>query len=505
MANPQDRTSGLDEAELRGPGGCAELDQIAQATADALAVPIALVSVLDDDHEIWKGAHGLPPALADRRVAAAISSTTREVLTTGKPMLLQDARRRHRVDHAELAIVAYAGVPVVTAEGECVAVLAAIDHRPRAWHDRDVRVLRGLAHAAAAVAEQRRLTRQCDALRAELARRKLATDLLLGIAAAATTQPSADALEDTPATLGRHVGWPCVELLTLEDEELRSVGWYAADDRYHPLRQAPRRRLGDDGLAIAALRSRLPVTDHDLDRLGNTAHGRRAAELGLRTAFATPVLLQHAPIGVLELFTPEPRPVMTDLLDLLPRAALLIGQLMDRRLAARAHDRRTAELETIAMHDDLTGLLNRRGYYALAESALAIARRRREPATVLFLDVDGLKRINDRDGHAAGDELLRQVAAVLRAAFESEVIARIGGDEFVVFSNEADADALTARLDVALAAANAARGAGPPLAWSLGTATFNPEQPRSLDGLMTDADARMYAVKARHRRAEARR
>ena len=105
-----------------------------------------------------------------------------------------------------------------------------------------------------------------------------------------------------------------------------------------------------------------------------------------------------------------------------------------------------ARLRELALVDELTGLHNRRGFLLLAEKQLQIARRTGRPDLLLFVDLDGMKRINDEFGHEAGDAALRRTAAVLHAAFRtSDIIARLGGDEFVVLcpntGPEAAADA----------------------------------------------------------------
>jgi diguanylate cyclase (GGDEF)-like protein len=185
----------------------------------------------------------------------------------------------------------------------------------------------------------------------------------------------------------------------------------------------------------------------------------------------------------------------------------VLGQVMDRRRHRRAADRRTAELEVIAFHDELTGLLNRRGFFAVAESQLARAQRLQRRAVLLFVDLDHLKHVNDAHGHASGDALIRDAAAVLQAAFGDEVVARLGGDEFValVVTDEPDAEQVLARLGEALTAARPADAAAPPLTWSVGAATFDPAAPCTLDQLLGRADAQMYAVKRSHCRGGERR
>lgn len=94
---------------------------------------------------------------------------------------------------------------------------------------------------------------------------------------------------------------------------------------------------------------------------------------------------------------------------------------------------RVAELDRLAVTDELTGLLNRRGFEAEINRALAAAQRYQEAGVLIYVDLDGFKRINDTHGHAAGDEVLRQVARILMENVRhSDHVGRLGGDEFVL-------------------------------------------------------------------------
>jgi diguanylate cyclase (GGDEF)-like protein len=102
--------------------------------------------------------------------------------------------------------------------------------------------------------------------------------------------------------------------------------------------------------------------------------------------------------------------------------------------------RREAELAHLAHHDALTGLFNRRRFQEELASRLAQVRRYGTQGALLFIDVDGLKTINDTFGHQAGDTILRDIAALFQTQLrEVDILARLGGDEFAVLISAQDA------------------------------------------------------------------
>jgi diguanylate cyclase (GGDEF)-like protein len=154
----------------------------------------------------------------------------------------------------------------------------------------------------------------------------------------------------------------------------------------------------------------------------------------------------------------------------------------------------------LASTDDLTGLTNRRGFELLAQQALAICRRGGEPASLLMIDMDGFKTINDRYGHEEGDRALIEFGRLLLAVFrESDVVARLGGDEFGVLltgTSEKDADRALARLNEAVAGRNLNCDKPYPLAFSGGWTPCHADQRhQNLAELLRLADARMYDQK----------
>jgi diguanylate cyclase (GGDEF)-like protein len=194
----------------------------------------------------------------------------------------------------------------------------------------------------------------------------------------------------------------------------------------------------------------------------------------------------------------------TAILDMQDRCDLRVGEerqgaANELEIASATEKRRTAELVNTSIHDELTGLFNRRGLFSVAAAQLDCVRRHSIGGLLVYVDLDGLKATNDRHGHAAGDELLRAAATVLRSSFrETDTIARLGGDEFVVLATDtprADHPVILTRLAAELARANERRDPRIPLAWSLGLISIEPVVEHSLDDLMSAADRRMYSAK----------
>ena len=169
------------------------------------------------------------------------------------------------------------------------------------------------------------------------------------------------------------------------------------------------------------------------------------------------------------------------------------------------HAKRVSALSDVALHDDLTGTYNRRGWFALAEHELERARRQGTERVLLFVDVDGLKQVNDALGHREGDRAIVDAASVLTSASRSsDLVGRLGGDEFVLLLGEQGRlDVARRRVLDALEAHNAKSGAGFELRLSVGAEVWFPTSADSLAELVRRADAQMYADKSsRPTRAE---
>jgi diguanylate cyclase (GGDEF)-like protein/PAS domain S-box-containing protein len=160
-------------------------------------------------------------------------------------------------------------------------------------------------------------------------------------------------------------------------------------------------------------------------------------------------------------------------------------------------------LRISSLKDELTGLFNRRGLLKQAAPYFDFARRQKEKLLLLFIDLDGMKKINDEFGHNEGDNALIQTAQILNHSFRSsDIIARLGGDEFIVLVTDLNAnkeEAIT-RLNDNLKAFNASETRAHKLAFSIGVATLEPERMTCFEELLEQADQAMYEQKRMKRR-----
>jgi diguanylate cyclase (GGDEF)-like protein len=188
------------------------------------------------------------------------------------------------------------------------------------------------------------------------------------------------------------------------------------------------------------------------------------------------------------------------------RDALARAEALARAAAATivAQAERIGRLEQLALTDELTGLANRRGLSVRLAERLAEARRHGEPGVLVYLDLNGLKRINDEHGHAAGDAAIRLVAEGLRKCIRSsDTAGRLGGDEFAVLMPRCGAEAgLTKAARIAQAIGRLTltwETVRIPLSASIGLAAFTGEE--TAEALMAEADAAMYREKKVSKRA----
>jgi diguanylate cyclase (GGDEF)-like protein len=277
------------------------------------------------------------------------------------------------------------------------------------------------------------------------------------------------------------------------------------------------RLLDDGGSSVLAVRDRSygiradqALSDADLPvRALVDGRGPRVARVAAEVqAYASASLGDGVPVGALAgvpvlapdgsvfgcLCGVDPEPGLPELAAELPTIELLgrmLAVLLAQELDRQELQRRFELAELDALTDPLTGVGNRRAWDRLLDAEEARCRRYGSVASLVAIDLDELKRVNDSQGHAAGDRLLRRTAQVIDACRRAaDVVARLGGDEFGVLAVECDESAakvLADRLRGALEAAG--------IRASVGHATRQPSG--TLASAWSAADAEMYAEKRR--------
>ncbi|MEH2074125.1 MAG: sensor domain-containing diguanylate cyclase [Nostoc sp.] len=203
-------------------------------------------------------------------------------------------------------------------------------------------------------------------------------------------------------------------------------------------------------------------------------------------------------VGTLCVMDTVPRQLSYQQLDALRR--LSRQAIAQMELIQEVRNRKQSEIEgrQLSLTDDLTGLHNRRGFFVMAEQQLKIAHRMRLLCWVIFIDLDGLKQVNDTLGHEIGDALIIDAGQLLKQSFRnSDIVARLGGDEFIVFISSyfKDADSIQEYLQVNIANFNQQQNRRYELSMSMGIERYSPESNMSLEQLIAKSDELMYAHK----------
>jgi diguanylate cyclase (GGDEF)-like protein len=275
-------------------------------------------------------------------------------------------------------------------------------------------------------------------------------------------------------------------------------------------RKRPATGSGDPHEALALVGSALEST-HDMQALlpailNIAVEGTGAAGGRIRVADADAVSVGSAASQDSLVLPLSEDPVRADLIlypepgGFAPAARALAASLAAQASVALENARRHRLVERQAASDELTGLPNRRLFMRSLATELARAKRAGETFSVVLVDLDDFKSVNDTFGHDAGDRVLKEFADVLRRAMrESDVAARLGGEEFACLLPVSDADgahvmAERIRADLATRAIALPDGRSVSITASLGSASY--PQAKSAEALLREADAALYRAKA---------
>jgi diguanylate cyclase (GGDEF)-like protein len=229
----------------------------------------------------------------------------------------------------------------------------------------------------------------------------------------------------------------------------------------------------------------------DLGRDGRTAPGAAGS------AIAFPLVCRHRTVGVLVGLDPVPSASVP---SLAPTLALAFRSILEPPAIALDNALSLQKAEAVSVTDDLTGLYNSRYLNLVLRRESKRASRSGRPLSLLFLDLDGFKQVNDTHGHLAGSKALVEAAVIIRgSARETDVAARFGGDEFSVVlpdTGREGAVSVAERIRDRIMACQflASDGLSIHLTASIGVATL-PDVAASAEELLRAADVAMYRVK----------
>ncbi len=437
------------------------LDRIAKLCAKTLSAPIAIIAIASPDRYRFVGAHGLESPWSTVREMPLSWGLCLHPMQTGSVIAVEDAWRDTRTKELravmELRFVGYAAAPIMDRHGKRVGALCLLDPRSRQWTSEEMQALNEFASLASSEVEHQTTA-------AALRERAVLLELVLG------------SMEDA-VLVADHGG-----VTVLANDALhRTVGISAASS--DGANSAPMQ------LFCADKTTPCPPEDVPLAR-ALTGETVRQCELFVRST--------TYPAGRWQSINASPvRDAENEI-----RGAVMVGR--DITEVKELQER----LVAMSIVDELTQLYNRRGFLILLEQQLHLATRLKKHASLLFVDLDRMKGINDIHGHEAGDLALRDAAKLLRMTFrESDVISRPGGDEFVIFALDVGPERialLLERLQENMTRHNATGERPYSIHMSVGVAHFDPNQAERVEDLLKRADAEMYAAKRARKGASAR-
>jgi eukaryotic-like serine/threonine-protein kinase len=452
---------------------------------EILQVDAGWVSMADGDGFTMSVHRGVSPAFAEaarrRAVGEGIVGVVAEAQETvvfdmdDSPVPLPDARRE--------GLVSLLGVPL-KAQGQLLAAFVAASRSVRQFSADDIYFAAAAGTQLAAAIERALLFREQDR-RIERERRLLES--------AETVNRSLDSHAVTLTILAeaaRLLEAQKSALLVVRGDSLVAEEVYRLTDDFRRLFILP----VDDSMSGRAIIEGQTVAVEDVDD-EQLVDAELVMEGGFRSFLTAPLSSAKGAYGALSVYYDDPREFTDDDRTLLRTFAVQAAIALDNR-------RLMHEKDQMAIRDGLTGIFNRSYLEMTLERTIRQLRRKGGTASVLFLDVDDLKSVNDGLGHQAGDDLLQEMAGVLTGSCrECDVVARYGGDEFVVLmpdTGEDGARAVSDKIINAIRTRNEGRPGAPRLSASMG---MHSAGGRGVETLLQEADRRMYAMKrARQRR-----
>ncbi len=465
------------------------IERILQQLARVVPYDSASVLLLREGYLEIVGGHGWadPAAAVGLRFPVPGDNPNTLVIQQRRPHTLKDASAEYaafrKAPHRH--ICSWLGVPLIV--GERIVGMLAVDHaQPDFFTPDHVRLAAAFADQVGIAIENARLfteaEKHAEQLRAlRQASHALTSDLNLEVV-----------LQTLTETARQLIGARYAALAVLDAEGTRSVAQFHTAG----LGEARRKRIGKPpqgrGLLGAILREGLPIRLDELARDPRSS-GFPPHHPPMKSFMGVPIISRGNVMGSLYLTEKTGgQPFTQDDED------LVVGLAADAAIAIE-NARLFGAVEQLAITDSLTGLRNRRHFLELAEHEFQRARRYRRPLSIIMLDIDRFKQVNDTYGHAIGDQILQSIAACCRETLRAlDSPSRYGGEEFSLLLPENDlAGARHAaerlRLRVAEAPIRTDRGLVS-VTISLGVAEITPDCP-NLKTLLDRVDTALYAAK----------